>query len=325
MNTVPSVSIIMPSFNKEKFIEQSLNSVFTQTYSAWELIIIDDHSTDCTLSLLRKYSAMDKRIRLHEMEQNKGGNYCRNYGLKQATGQYILFMDADDLLASECLQQRIAVMQKHPHLDAVIFPMEIFRTTKGDSARIWVPVKENALQRFLAHDLPWQTMQPIWRRDFIEKTGGYDEQFPRLQDVEFHTRALMLHNLRFTIYSGPPDCFFRTSEERKNFDTTSFLRKWVAGAVMYCKKFNLPAKERNLHKYLNGTVYHTYMQLLWAYKQQKIGKETFKELKQLLFEVTAVTGLPLTKKAIFQAAGFYNLLPVRVPGINLALRKLITL
>lgn len=325
MSAAPSVSVIIPAFNKANFIEQALNSVLAQTSPAWELIVVDDHSTDDTALILRKFSASDKRIRLYELEQNRGGNYCRNYGLKLAVGKYIVFMDADDLLASDCLLKRTAVMENDPTLDAAVFPMEVFRSTKGDTGKLWVPAKENALQRFLAHDLPWQTMQPIWRKDFIEKTGGFDEQFPRLQDVEFHTRALLQHNLEFKAFPGSPDCFFRTAEERKNFDATSFLHKWVTGAVLYLKKFYLPAKEKNLDKYLNGTLYHTYMQLLWAFKQQKISKESFRELKQLLFEANVAAGLPLSKKAIFQAAGFYNLLPVRIPGINLALRKLITL
>jgi glycosyltransferase involved in cell wall biosynthesis len=325
MNAAPSVSIIIPAFNKGNFIEQSLKSVLAQTFASWELIVIDDHSTDDTAWILRKFSSSDKRIRLYELEQNRGGNYCRNYGLKQAIGQYILFMDADDLLAPDCLLNRIALMDDHPTFDAGIFPMEVFRSTQGDTGKVWSPSKENALQRFLAHDLPWQTMQPVWRRDFIEKTGGFDEQFPRLQDVEFHTRALLQHDLQFKVFPGSPDCFFRTAEERKNFDTKSFLHKWVTGAVLYFKKFYLPAKEKDLDKYLNGTLYHTYMQLLWALKQQKISKDTFGELKQLLFEANVAAGLPFSKKAILQVAGFYNLLPVRIPGINLALTKLITL
>ncbi|QEC41037.1 glycosyltransferase family 2 protein [Pseudobacter ginsenosidimutans] len=319
------VSIIIPLFNKRYFIESAIRSVKDQTYTDWELIIVDDVSTDGSYEIVQEQAEKEQRIRVIRNQQNRGGNFCRNEGVRQTRGHYIIFFDGDDLLSRECLAIRVAAMEQHPHIDAGIFTLGVFTDRVDVVKRFWSPKSENALPGFLKHDLPWQTMQPIWRRDFIKKTGGFDEQFPRLQDVEFHTRALLLHNLQFMVFPGQPDCFFRTTEERKNFDTTSFLNKWVTGAVLYFRKFYLPAKEKKLDRYLNGTIYHTYMQLLWAFKQQKITKETFRELKQSLFEVNAGSGFPLSKKVIFQAAGFYNLLPVRIPGINLALRKLITL
>ena len=90
------VSIIMPNYNGEKYIEESLNTVLNQTYKNWELLIIDDCSKDRSVELIKeKYN--DKRINLIELKENKGSSHARNIGLKYSKGKYIAFLDSDDL------------------------------------------------------------------------------------------------------------------------------------------------------------------------------------------------------------------------------------
>ena len=105
------VSIIMPSYNTANYISQSIDSVINQTYSNWELIIIDDCSTDNTIEIVKTYS--DERIRLLSNEKNSGAAVSRNYALREAKGEWIAFLDSDDLWMPDKLEKQISFLQKN--------------------------------------------------------------------------------------------------------------------------------------------------------------------------------------------------------------------
>ena len=103
------VSIIMPSYNTAKYISDSIESVMTQTYTNWELIIVDDCSTDNSLEIIRSFN--DKRIIILQNEKNSGAAISRNYALREAKGKWIAFLDSDDTWAPEKLEKQIRFMQ----------------------------------------------------------------------------------------------------------------------------------------------------------------------------------------------------------------------
>lgn len=106
------VSVIMPSYNTAKYISQSIESVIAQTYQNWELIIVDDCSTDNTDEVVSQYFG-DKRIRYFKNEKNSGAAISRNYALREAQGRWIAFLDSDDLWHPEKLEKQIAFMLKN--------------------------------------------------------------------------------------------------------------------------------------------------------------------------------------------------------------------
>lgn len=103
------VSVIMPSYNTAKYIAESIESVMGQTYPYWELIIVDDCSTDDTDSVVAKYLS-DTRIRYLKNEKNSGAAISRNYALQEAKGKWIAFLDSDDVWLPEKLEKQIAFM-----------------------------------------------------------------------------------------------------------------------------------------------------------------------------------------------------------------------
>lgn len=105
------VSIITPSFNAEKFVSLAINSVLNQTYSNWELLIVDDCSTDNTVSLVCRYVEFDSRIKLFSLSKNSGAASARNIALDHARGQYIAFLDSDDMWEIDKLQKQLAFMK----------------------------------------------------------------------------------------------------------------------------------------------------------------------------------------------------------------------
>lgn len=105
------VSVIMPTYNCARFIRESIDSVLAQTYTNWELIIVDDCSTDETDTIVSNYT--DKRIYYIRNSQNKGAALTRNRAIKEAKGRYIAFLDADDLWLPEKLEKQVAFMEKN--------------------------------------------------------------------------------------------------------------------------------------------------------------------------------------------------------------------
>lgn len=106
------VSIITPSYNTASFIEDTIKSVLNQTYTNWEMIIVDDCSTDNTKEIVQKY-LLDNRIKYYENEKNSGAAISRNTALKQAKGRWIAFLDSDDLWDEKKLEEQIRFMKTH--------------------------------------------------------------------------------------------------------------------------------------------------------------------------------------------------------------------
>lgn len=105
------VSVIMPTYNCSRFIAESIRSVLSQTYTNWELLIVDDCSTDNTAEIVNAFT--DSRIRYMQNEKNEGAALTRNKALRAAKGRYIAFLDADDLWAPEKLEKQIVFMQQN--------------------------------------------------------------------------------------------------------------------------------------------------------------------------------------------------------------------
>lgn len=115
---MPVVSVIMPAYNAEAFIEDAINSVLKQTYTDFELIVINDCSTDATADIVSRIAATDGRTRFFNNEKNSGVSFTRNFGISKADGEWIAFLDSDDMWREEKLQKQIDLLAAHP--DAAI-------------------------------------------------------------------------------------------------------------------------------------------------------------------------------------------------------------
>ena len=108
----PFVSVIMPAYNTEKYIEEAIRSVVSQTVQDWELVVIDDCSTDATRQVIKDLCEGDQRIRLYENESNMGVAKTRNRGFQLAQGEYVALLDSDDVWAKEKLEAQLAAMRE---------------------------------------------------------------------------------------------------------------------------------------------------------------------------------------------------------------------
>lgn len=323
MKATPLVSVIVASFNKAKYIKETLESVLRQTHASVELIVVDDHSNDGTDKLIIELAAKDPRVKFFQNKSNLGANYSRNEGIKKSVGEYIIFLDADDLLSPDCIEKRVLSAVNFPDSNLLVFSMGIFQDHPGDRpGQNWIPQSKDPLTDFLQHRLPWSIVQPMWRKDLLQQLGGFDESFQRLQDVELHTRALLSLGINYKQFVSEPDCFYRVDEARKNFNTFEFLKRWMQAAVQYCDKFEglVPPTAK---RFLFGTLLQSHQQLIYHLKQKKIRGQEFHTLEQLLFSAHLYQESGIPKKAILSLSTFYNRYFFRLPGVNRILSALV--
>jgi teichuronic acid biosynthesis glycosyltransferase TuaG len=186
---VPAVSVITPAFNAVDFIAQTIDSVRAQTFEDWELVIVDDGSTDGTADLLAEHRNRDGRIRvLHQA--NRGPSSARNRAMRAARGAFFAFLDSDDTWDPEYLQRQLDVFREYPETDLVT-GVARYRGGPHDG-RVVRPFAAGypvlTLRDIIADDRAVFIMT-VFRRRVFECVGGLDEQQWRSEDYDFWLRA----------------------------------------------------------------------------------------------------------------------------------------
>lgn len=113
LHNFPQISIVVPIYNTERYLPECLNSILNQTFSDFELILVNDGSTDNSLKIMKGFAKKDKRVKLIDIKQNFGAGAARNIGLKYVTGKYMLFVDSDDYLLPTMLEKLYNQAQKY--------------------------------------------------------------------------------------------------------------------------------------------------------------------------------------------------------------------
>lgn len=195
------VSVIIPFLNAERFIQEAIESVFAQTYQQWELLLVDDGSTDASTTLARHWAEQyPERVRYleHANHQNCGKTVSRNLGIRHARGEYVGFLDADDVWMPRKLEQQIAIFESHPDAGMVYGLSQWWYGWTGaaqDQARdfvheLGVEPNKSFAPRALFEDfflrqkasLP-NPSNALLRSETIAKVGGFDDEFRGMYDV----------------------------------------------------------------------------------------------------------------------------------------------
>jgi glycosyltransferase involved in cell wall biosynthesis len=189
---VPVVSIVTPTKNRLKLLQETVQSITAQTFSDWECLVVDDGSSDGTDEFMTDLASRDPRFKYLKREgELAGANVCRNQGIYASTGEFIIFLDSDDLLSPTCLDVRTQHLRSHASLDFMVFQAGTFKERVGDSDILWHPFTPgDDLSRFLQHECVWDITGPIWRRSVFERLGMFDESLRSMQDYDLHIRIL---------------------------------------------------------------------------------------------------------------------------------------
>lgn len=199
------VSVVIPTFNRSSTVLESVNSVLRQSFQDFEIIIVDDCSSDNTLDMLSDID--DGRIRIIKHERNQGAGAARNTGIRTAQGEFVAFQDSDDEWLPTKLAKQLAVLKsKGPDWPAAYCGMLIVRgINQQESARtrVWyIPddrptaLDGDLVQPLIANSfISTQTL--IVRRDALQTVGEFDESLPALEDWDFTLRIAQVGKIAF--------------------------------------------------------------------------------------------------------------------------------
>jgi hypothetical protein len=181
----PAVSVVMTAFNREAYIAEAIESVLVQTYPDFELIVVDDASTDRTVAVAREYAARDPRVRVAVNERNLGQFPNRNHGASLARGRFLKFHDSDDLLYPHCLEVMIRLLEAEPCAG-----FGITFTWPGGPAPIVSTPQMNYRREFLGYGMfMCGPGSALFRTSVFRGLGGFPTDFGPAGDYVFWLRA----------------------------------------------------------------------------------------------------------------------------------------
>lgn len=193
------VSIIIPCYNASAFLQDAVNSVLEQTYPHWELILVNDHSTDGTAELIQHCIAQHPEKISTYMTTCKGACAARNTGLTKARGKFIQFLDADDLIHPTKIERQLSAFNHETDVVYSDIRIESFSDGKLLEHQSFSGFSDHTL--FMVVRKILASGNPIYTADAVKTIGGYDEKLNAAQDWDFHIR-LVLSGARFQYTAG---------------------------------------------------------------------------------------------------------------------------
>ncbi len=182
----PRVSVIIPTYNRDALLKRAIKSVLNQTYKEFEIIVVDDGSTDKTFDVVKKFE--DKRIKYIRLKERHGASHARNIGIKLARGKYIAFLDSDDEWLPKKLEKQINVLENSPPKVGVVYTgYWIIWDNKKFLGKI-PKMRGYIFEDELLEDHISPTSCILLRKICIEKVGGFDEELPARQDYDLWIR-----------------------------------------------------------------------------------------------------------------------------------------
>lgn len=204
MNNLPLVSILIPLYNAEQYIEDTIKRIKRQTYPNIEIIIVDDHSTDNSLKIAQLYASENIHIYINP---NKGGNSARNYAFSYSKGQFVKYMDADDYCSDNLISKQVERIMKEDNSTTLVFspvrmlsPDGHFLFPLREIDKDYTPGIELLLDiwRHKGFNCPHCHLIP---RSLVEKVKGWDESIIKNQDGEFFARIYAAANKALAVDS----------------------------------------------------------------------------------------------------------------------------
>lgn len=215
MTTTPTtlVSIILPTYNGARFLRRAIESVIAQTYTAWELLVIDDGSIDDTPAILAELQQTDSRIRYIKNTYNLGIQKTLNKGIKESKGVYIARIDDDDVWAQvDKLEQQVSFLEENPEYVLVGTGVILIDETEKEIMRYFLPETDHAIRTGLLAQNRFVHSSVLFRKDTVIELDGYSEsvEVRHVEDYDLWLRLGMkgmLANIpqyavKFTVREG---------------------------------------------------------------------------------------------------------------------------
>lgn len=277
------ITVLMSVFNNAAYLREAIDSILNQTYTDFEFLIIDDASTDSSKEIILSYH--DTRIRLIENERNIGLTKSLNKGLREAKGEYIARMDADDISLPDRLAAQHAFLQQNPDVGVVSSWVQVI-DEQGNNLRYWsTPLSPEAIYYKLNFRNCLAHAAVMFRKEIVLAQGGYNENIARAQDYELWFRLSKITKI----------CQLDRALLKWRDRKTNISSKWKKEQENVVKTLRLPG----LESLAGMPISETDFALL---QQNEIGD--FKDLKRALFLLDKLNrGLLANESAVINKIG----------------------
>lgn len=281
MNQLPLVSIIMPAYNAAKYIGEAIQSVLEQTWTNWELIILDDGSTDNTLQIAQQFAAKDDRIQVYH-QSNQGGCVARNEALKHVTGDYVQYLDADDKLHAEKLSLQVV---ENVDEDTVILGSCLRLLANGycvesSMAKLctsYAPAIDTQVAIWSNHFNSFPYSSYLIPRPISDMVGEWNIQLKRSQDSEYMARVLVL--AKKLVYV--PDAIFYYRQVENSVSAKPLSRQQMRSEAMVCDVIAdaILAHSKSIYAKRACEIHYTDVLTAWYPQNKFVIKDMLKAMK----------------------------------------------
>jgi glycosyltransferase involved in cell wall biosynthesis len=271
------VSIIIPTYNYGHLIAQTLNCLIVQSYKNWEAIIVDDGSSDNTEEIVNSFLAADDRF-IFIKKNNKGVSSARNAGIKKSKGDYIQFLDADDLISTNKIENQLNFLELNEHIDICLVDTKYFESDNDKTLFSDLTLKNNAstpklsgkgfdvLSAFVQNN---QTViqSPLFRREIITEIGLFNEEMAYLEDWDFWFRCAT-KNYQFNFLDDEDSLALvrvhqKSASKKSNliYEAEAVLRRKIIGYIEHID-FISPEEKTILLKQNRNSLRKTFRDLM---------------------------------------------------------------
>ena len=268
------VSIIIPAYNRSALLAESIQSVVSQTYRPIECIVVDDGSVDDTKDLIQKLiKNNDASFTLKYLyQQNAGSQVARNTGTHAASGEFIQYLDSDDLLFPVKIANQVNYFIQHPDCDAVFGDWQIGTNEKNE--RVIAYKNDNLIEQFLTERCI-ANFAILMRADLVKKIGDWDINIKRNQEIDFHLRGVLVGS-KFEYQAGVCG-LWRVHDGERIVGTTGMNH-----IMQFYKKWEIRLKQGNMFsKQLSLNISNLYMWLI-SQNKDRDDKELIAMLKEAI-------------------------------------------
>ena len=214
--SIPLVSVIMPVYNAERYLSEAVESILSQTFADFELITIEDCSTDGSRAILKSFAEKDKRVLVLENESNLGVTPTLNRGLANAHGELIARMDADDISLPERLEKQVAFLEANPEVGLVSGDALAIDAQGSTVPEAFALIREPGYIKWLLHfTCPITHPAVMGRKEFFEQAGGYDPEILYAEDYDLWQRMS-----QFARLSNLPDVLIKKRAHNQTIGVT---------------------------------------------------------------------------------------------------------
>lgn len=257
MSNAPLVSVIIPAFKAAAFVSKAVDSILAQDHAPIEIIVVDDCSPDDTAGALAPYTSTS-RVRLIRQERNQGVAVARNTGIRAARGEYLAFLDADDLWLPHHISGALAVLQRHPELDVVLQNFDIRDMATNESHGTWFDMRHEAMSvlectqvesgcyridgEFIAALMVGcfiHVQATVSRRDVFARVS-FDERLRSSEDLDWALRSAHVGHARWAWMPRSSGIYYRHGNSLTTHNTANNEALEKTGLMLFLEYLDWP-------------------------------------------------------------------------------------